>query len=439
MTSDRPERVAGSRVRARPLWLAPLLVSLVALGCEAEPAGPGNPYHALTPAVSDGTKIAFVRESGGAGSIHAMNPDGTNPILLTGEPNLVRGLDWLPDGSGLVFHSRRDVPAGIYRMDHDGSNVERVSPFGMQGNYPSASPDGTRVAFGHFDGQYDVYVIDLGDDPGVPSTLNQLTFDPAHDLYPAWSPDSKKIAFASDRNGDFDIFVMNADGSGQIPLTSSPEIDALPVWSPDGRIGFTRFTSASVSEMWVMDADGGNPTPLSDGYAAPERVILDDWSPDGYGSRILFESDRDGDYDLYTMDEAGGVTASLQQLTTDPAPEGYGAWGLEFTAQAAIAGLESSIESLVEDGALAEEDAAPILTGLATASGLLGGDDSGPAGLAAATASPSRGNAVAAIHVLESVANRIRALARSGRLDPAIAEELLDDVRTAIELIEGGL
>jgi len=76
--------------------------------------------------------------------------------------------------------------------------------------------------------------------------------DPASDLGPAWSPDGTKFAFHSDRDGIFQIYVMNADGSGVVRLTTLGAPSELPAWSPDG----SRIAFDSDAEIYVMRADG---------------------------------------------------------------------------------------------------------------------------------------------------------------------------------------
>jgi Tol biopolymer transport system component len=93
----------------------------------------------------------------------------------------------------------------------------------------------------------------------------QLTTDPAGDHTPAWSPDGTKIAFVSDRDGgNFEIYVMNADGSGQTRLTDDPAQDFDPTWSPDGsRIAFVSDRDDGFFDIFVMNADGSGPTNLT--------------------------------------------------------------------------------------------------------------------------------------------------------------------------------
>src|SRR5215217_2937930 len=84
-----------------------------------------------------------------------------------------------------------------------------------------------------------------------------LSNNDADDLSPTWSPDGERIAFSSNRDdGSFDIYVMNADGSGQTRLTDDPAKDLSPSWSPDGeRIAFSSFRDSNDDEIYVMNAD----------------------------------------------------------------------------------------------------------------------------------------------------------------------------------------
>ena len=99
-------------------------------------------------------------------------------------------------------------------------------------------------------------------------------------------PDGQLIAFSSTRNGDLDIYVMNADGSGVRQLTDNPGLDGSPAWSPGG--GLIAFTSErdGDSDIYVMNADGSGVTRLTE---HPGDDWGPDWSPDG--QLIAFTSD----------------------------------------------------------------------------------------------------------------------------------------------------
>ena len=108
----------------------------------------------------------------------------------------------------------------------------------------------------------------------------QLTEDPwASDFRPAWSPDGTQIAFASDRDGDFEIYVMSADGTNPIQLTHNLwEIDAGPSWSPDGKkIAFSSYSHVLRADIYVMNADGSNVVNLTQNQDRDE--FMASWHP----------------------------------------------------------------------------------------------------------------------------------------------------------------
>jgi TolB protein len=131
----------------------------------------------------------------------------------------------------------------------------------------------------------------------------------ARDGSPAWSPDGQQIAFYSERDGRGDIYVMNADGSGEQRLTDTAADEGYPSWSPDGRtITFDSDRDGNF-EIYAMDADGGNLRRITN---HPARDVSASWAPDG--SEIAFMSDRGGSgFDIYVMRPDG---TGIEKRTT---------------------------------------------------------------------------------------------------------------------------
>jgi Tol biopolymer transport system component len=156
------------------------------------------------------------------------------------------------------------------------------------------------------------------------SEQRNLSHHPAHDSDPAWSPDGRKVAFVSRRDGRREIYVVNADGSGLQRLTYSPKGEYAPVWSPDGRkIAFLRLTWQR-GELYVMNADGSGELRLTPRignkpvWALPVGAA---WSPDG--RMLAFSTKRTGNWDLYLINADG---SGLRNLTHNPANDYFHTW-----------------------------------------------------------------------------------------------------------------
>jgi TolB protein len=186
----------------------------------------------------DGRFIAFeADDASGNFGVYVMNADGSGARRLTQDPRRDVGPAWSPDGKKIAFMSdRAGQEFDIYEMNADGSGVERLTT-GETNWFPQFSPDGTRLAL-HVG--RDIHVLDL-----KTGTSRALTQDPANGMYPTWSPDGRKIAFMSWRNGKTELFTMNADGTDQRVLFSPETGSAIdPRWSPDGsRIVFVETTA----------------------------------------------------------------------------------------------------------------------------------------------------------------------------------------------------
>ena len=188
------------------------------------------------------------------------------------------------------------------RNDHR-DDVRAVFAWAFGGSAPSGAPAATsapalpsRLAFtSDRHGNPEIYLLNAEE-----TRASNITNDPALDVPSSWSPDGRRIAFHSNRDGDFEIYVMNADGSGLVQLTNNSVGDFAALWSPDGRrFAFTSDRDGDW-EIYLVNADGTGLTRLTHD---PAVDVPSSWSPDG--SRLAFTSDRDGDQEIYLINADG--------------------------------------------------------------------------------------------------------------------------------------
>jgi Tol biopolymer transport system component len=205
----------------------------------------------------------------------------------------------------------------LVRATDEAGNTGPARSYSWTIHRPASAP----IAFeSNRDGNWEIYVIDPDG-----SDETRLTASDAVDVDSAWSPDGARLAFESarDRAGPSEIYAMNADGTGQTRLTVNPANDRNPKWSPFGtQIAFESDRDGNY-ELYVMDASGRSPVRLTENSARDSDPA---WSPDA--KKLVFESDRDGNDEIYVMPVDGGRE---DRLTTNPAGETNAAWSPDGT------------------------------------------------------------------------------------------------------------
>jgi RHS repeat-associated protein len=209
-----------------------------------------------------------------------------------------------------IAAAAQDSDGGVSRVDfYDGATLigtDETAPFSITWNN---APSGSHVL-----------TAKATDNQGAVTTSNPVTVIVNVALK---AVTGEKIAFSSSRDGNYEIYVMDTDGSNQVNLTNSPADDELPIWSRDGSKMAFRSTRDGNYEIYVMNADGTNLTRLTN---HPGTDTPRGWSPDG--TKILFSSDRDGNPEVYVMNADG---TNQTNLTNNPTPDGGAVWSPDGT------------------------------------------------------------------------------------------------------------
>ncbi len=254
---------------------------------------------------ASGGVIAYVSDVAGAPGVQIMNADGTDQRRLTDDYTMQAS--WSPDGQKIVFKDRGE-PWTISTIDVLSGEITGVTDLDsmLSGiSNPDWSPDGNSFAMTY---EYDLYTMNV--DGSAVTKLVQLPGNVGM-FNPDWSPDGQRIAFVIDivaTADNKDIYIVDADGSNLIQLTSHEADDREPAWSPDGtKIAFESLRDGNNWDLFTMNADGSNIQNISNSADSENHPV---WSPDG--TRIAFESNRDGNWEIYVMNADG---ADIQRLT----------------------------------------------------------------------------------------------------------------------------
>jgi Tol biopolymer transport system component len=308
--------------------------------------------------------IAFVTNRDGNEEIYLMNGDGSEQLNITNNEAADSEPWWSPDASRLIFKSFRTGPANIFVMSPDGSDVRQLTDSSAVEGGAHWSPDGSRIAFYSFRREREGLMWVLSADGSDPQpVLKDQVPGPqtvcAGGFPGGWFPDGKRILYRGSEGGisALQICSVEPDGSNiKIILSESGVMSFFPSLSPDGRkIAFTSDRDGN-AKIYVMDVDGGHlrrltndeeRNPNEDGSRADpgpgdcedgldndgdthldgldlDCRIIDEyptWSPDGQW--IAFHSNRDGDFDIYIVRPDG---SKLRQLTDDDDDDVQPSW-----------------------------------------------------------------------------------------------------------------
>jgi Tol biopolymer transport system component len=275
--------------------------------------GDGGP--AFSP---DGRTLAFSRFSGsGAGDLHLlafsreMAPIG-KPKRITFDNRHTLNTAWTADGREIIFSSNRAGGSfNLWRIGVAGSGKPvRLASVGEDGIYPSISRQGNRLAYTRSFVDTNIWRLEL---PGLQSKHSSpvpkgapFIASTRAETAAQFSPDGKRVAFASDRSGTYEIWACDSSGLNVVQLTTIGAYSGTPRWSPDSqRIAFDSNVEGQY-EIYVVSANGGKPSRLTTNLADDAAPS---WSRDG--NWIYFASTRSGRYEIWKVRPDGGEAVQI--------------------------------------------------------------------------------------------------------------------------------
>jgi len=209
-------------------------------------------------------------------AIYIANADGSHEQLVISGSVVDMNPSFTPDGKSILFTSRRNGSADIYRVAIDGSRLERLIDHPAFDDQAVMAPDGRSIAFvSSRSGQADVWILDVAS-----KRVRNVTNHPGGDYRPAWSPDGQWIAFTSDRD--------SSGARASTPLATNPT-----------------FSAPQTTELYAIRADGSALRRLTDGTTSVGGAA---WSPDG--TRLCFYEAEPADWRSMNSDLPGPAGTS---------------------------------------------------------------------------------------------------------------------------------
>ena len=332
-----------SRAGCSPLLLVVLLVTAAWSTAPLAPQDSAN-----TGFIFFTSDRAFPSEAGicnNCEDIYVMAPDGTYRARLTHGGGLrddtaaynSSAADWSHSKKLVAFQTNRiDRVPQIFLMNVDGSDPRLLISIQGGASFPSFSQSGNDLCFHGQTTPRDIYTVDVhgtavtnltspGQVPGEPGANGD-------NIRCDWSPKGDVLAFTSSRDGNQEIYVINADGTGLRRLTAAAGNDANPAFSPKGDLIAFESNRDGTPEIYVMKADGSDQERLTDFSAEPTpsnvNVTKPTWSP--LGDRLAFHrrvglQDKRGHLEVYTIN-ADGTNASQITFTASPGFSGFPSW-----------------------------------------------------------------------------------------------------------------
>jgi TolB protein len=270
-------------------------------------------------------KVFYHSDADGDFDIYLLAADGlSQPSNNVSQGNGSQDVmpSYSPDQQWLAWTTNRDILGGweIYVANADGSQTQRLT-YNSGADQNAVWGPASLIAWeSNRDGNWNLYMADVSTD-GLPV---QLTDDPFNDINPFWFstggcdvPGEQQLVFQSDRDGDWELYLLNVETLELTQLTDNDVADVQPIVSPDGsNIASLQENEDGVYDLMIMDTDTLSARKLAE---VGTDIAGQAFSPDG--NYVAFDADVDGDYDLFAVDVANGqIKAVTNNDADDRAP-----------------------------------------------------------------------------------------------------------------------
>jgi TolB protein len=239
----------------------------------------------------DGSKIAYSRYDNNGQNIMLLDIDYTNGIIsASGEPKYItkenfinKNPAWAGEEGSIIFTSDRTGKNTIFIASIE---TGELTDLGLEGTQARLSPEGDKIAYvyknniaisklNEEDSQEFITTAGFNEFPSWSPDGEKLVFSSNYDIvqtyserpslrnltnegwnsYPSWSEAGDKIVFSSNAGGQYDLWLMNPDGSGKVRITDTPQIERFPNFSPDGRFVAFQADYEGSFDIWVIEID----------------------------------------------------------------------------------------------------------------------------------------------------------------------------------------
>lgn len=246
----------------------------------------------------DFKKLAFLRQSSIAtGEIMIKDMESEEIVQITSDERNIQGISWAKQGQSIVFSSNRTGRRLLWEVDVSTRQISAISGVGAKAYHPFMHRESDTMVYTAEQIQsniwlYDVESMNALNEPVISSTVA--------DFDAKWSPDGKQIAFISERDGNHQLWVCNADGSSPRKLTQLESGYLLfPQWSPDGKHILLTSSHTGDFDIFMVSTEGG---PLVDAIPDVSGCLIGTWSADG--ASIYYSKD----FNLHKLDRERGTS-----------------------------------------------------------------------------------------------------------------------------------